>query len=953
MINRHTSIRWAIATLVAAATTAAAQTAPPKPSSGDELQEIVVTGSMIKRTDIETPSPVQVLTSDDLKNSGYTNVSDVLRNLAANGQGTLNQAFGQAFASGGAGIALRGLTVGGTLTLIDDQRMVAYPLSDDGERSFVDISAIPFNAVDHIEVLKDGASAQYGADAMAGVVNIKLRKTYVGSEITTEIGTSQHSDGTTEHLAGIAGMGDLATDGYNVWAAIDFHHTDKILPSSRSGAWTNLNWAGIPGGANNTPGAIGATGLTYPDSLTGYLVNPTAGGANAYLPGCTQALQNADKCTWNPNMPIQAPSEQTNFIAKYTKALANDWQNVITASIFDSVAQQVSAQSFGHAYQQTGQENGSNVLISFGPGLPASQVIYPVFSLPASSPLNPFGQRANLVYSFPELASLDTDVQTTTYRFMDNLKGSAGGWDMEASLGIMYARMAEKWFGLINPSEAQAALDSGAYVPGVSTNAAQLFAPEEETSNSSSLDLIDFDATRQLAQMAGGPLSIALGAQYFHKAQNDQNPAAVVQGIQEGTIAFTVGSQDDTAAFVQLESHPAEGLEIDAAGRYDHYDTYGGGFSPKFGLKYQPIKSVVVRGTWGRGFRAPSISESSPYSGIAFGQGGFNDPVLCAGGANVKGSFNSLCNYPAVGVEGGNPALKAVTATNATFGVIFEPSKLFNVSVDWYRIQLNNDIISAASNGGLANLFGTIARGPSALLPVCTATVTTGTCPQKLELTPVGYPSFADYPYLNAGITKTSGIDVDLRSQFDVGPGKVTADLNYTYIGQYEIEVTGNLYDLAGTHGPQSISGDTGNPKNRATFSLTWEQGPASVTASVNYTGSYSITDPSSGYGTCLAALNGSFPSAYGSPLAPGASTVPAGFQQFCSVAHFTDINLHAAYHVNDHLEVHAAITNLMNANPPVDLQTYGGGGELRYDAALAQDGAVGRFFLVGANYKF
>jgi iron complex outermembrane receptor protein len=117
----------------------------------------VVTGSFLKRTDTETPSPVQVITAEDLRNSGYTNVSDVLRNLSANGSGTLNQGFGQAFAAGATGIALRGLSVGDTLTLIDGERMVAYPLSDDGERSFVDVSAIPINAVESIEVLKDGS----------------------------------------------------------------------------------------------------------------------------------------------------------------------------------------------------------------------------------------------------------------------------------------------------------------------------------------------------------------------------------------------------------------------------------------------------------------------------------------------------------------------------------------------------------------------------------------------------------------------------------------------------------------------------------------------------------------------------------------------------------------------------------------------------------------------------
>src|SRR6202789_348585 len=251
-------LRWGIAAAGLGAalmsSVAMGQTATTAPAP--ELQKIIVTGSLIKRTDIETPSPVQVLTADAIKEMGYTNISQVLSNLSANGQGTLNQGFSGAFASGGSGVALRGLTVGGTLTLIDGQRMVAYPISDDNERSFVDVSAIPINAVERVEVLKDGASAIYGADAIAGVVNIILKKSYTGTEFAAEAGTSQKHDGTTEHLSGISGIGDLASDGYNAYVAVDFHHTDQILATSRNSGFTNLNFGNYPCRLNTTAGGI-------------------------------------------------------------------------------------------------------------------------------------------------------------------------------------------------------------------------------------------------------------------------------------------------------------------------------------------------------------------------------------------------------------------------------------------------------------------------------------------------------------------------------------------------------------------------------------------------------------------------------------------------------------------------------------------------------------------------
>jgi iron complex outermembrane receptor protein len=930
------------------------QTEPAAASSSNELQEIVVTGSLIKRTDTETPSPVQVITAEDLKNSGYTNVSDVLRNISANGSGTLNQGFGQAFAAGATGIALRGLSVGNTLTLIDSERMVAFPLSDDGQRSFVDVSAIPFNAVESVEVLKDGASALYGADAIAGVVNVKLKKTYVGAELTAEGGSTQFGDGTTEHAAGIWGTGDLSTDGYNVYVAVDWHHTDKILGSNRTGPFTTLDWSGLPGGQNTMPGAIGASGLVYPDSVSGYLVNPTTGAVSGFLPGCDQASQNANKCTFAFPGTIQSPTTQINLLSKFTKRIGDNWTATITGSIFDSSAQQIAASSFGHAFNNTGQENGSITNITFSPGQLASTVVYPVLSLPPTSPLNPTGTTQNLVYSFPEIGPYQVDVDTITYRLFADMRGTALGWDLDGSVGVMYSSMTQKIFGSIYPGIAQTDLNNGTYVPGVSTNGGALFAPETSDHPSSTLGVIDFHGSRPLFDMPGGPLSLGAGVQYIHKALNAQNPPSVVSGAQEGTIAFAVGSQDDTAAFLELGGKILPTLEATAAVRYDHYDTYGGSATPKFGLKYSPWEQFAVRGTWGKGFRAPSIAEAGT-AGLAFGQGNTNDPALCPGGiANVKGTYNALCSYPAVGVAGSNPHLKAVTSTNATFGVIFEPLKNFNVSVDWYRIDLKNDIISASSAGSFYTDAIGIVRGPAANLPVCTATTTGATpCPTAVVPTPVGYPSYTLIPYVNAGETKTSGIDVDLRAKFDIGDfGRLLATINYTYISQYELVVSGNTFDLAGTHGPQSISGDTGNPKNRAVASLTWQKDAFTSTLSVNYTGSFSIVDPSSGYNTCLAALQGRSPSAYGSAISSAVTSLPSQWNQYCSVKHFTDVNLYANYQANDHLSVHGSITNLFNSLPPVDLQTYGGGAELAY-STLDQDGAVGRFFLVGATYKF
>jgi len=300
--------------------------------------------------------------------------------------------------------------------------------------------------------------------------------------------------------------------------------------------------------------------------------------------------------------------------------------------------------------------------------------------------------------------------------------------------------------------------------------------------------------------------------------------------------------------------------------------------------------------------------------------------------------------------------LKPVTSTNETFGFIFEPAKQFNVSVDYYKITLKNDIISQSTFGEPDYLPGSLVRGatapesycpPSNKEPVCT------TSELITQNTPVGLPLFASYPYINAGATQTEGVDVDLQTKWDLGViGKLTGELNYTRVVEYNITVNGVTYDLAGTHGPSEVSGDTGNPKDRAVASLTWDKGPVSATWTVNYTGAFDITDPSeasAGLGTCAGALQGEESQPYGYRFV---STSPTpGY--LCQVRHFTESNIYMRIAVNDHLSVHGSIVNLFNAQAPIDAQTYGSGGLTAYDGAFEQDGAIGRFFMVGATYKF
>ena len=209
----------AVSLMVLVGSTAAlAQTANP-------IQRVEVTGSNITRAEQETASPIQYVTRDDIEKSGKTTVAELLQTLAIDNQGSVPTTFGNGFASGASGMSLRGLGAASTLVLINGRRVAPYGLADDGQKVFTDINMIPSEMVERIEIVKDGASAIYGSDAIAGVVNVIMRKDYQGKAIKVKGGTSNDGDGNEYTVAAIAGFGDYAKDKYN--AIFNFEYIKK------------------------------------------------------------------------------------------------------------------------------------------------------------------------------------------------------------------------------------------------------------------------------------------------------------------------------------------------------------------------------------------------------------------------------------------------------------------------------------------------------------------------------------------------------------------------------------------------------------------------------------------------------------------------------------------------------------------------------------------------------
>jgi iron complex outermembrane recepter protein len=295
---RRTLLAAAIAAGAAMPTTVALAQEAPK-GSDQPLEEVVVTGSILRRTDAETPSPVTVLSAETLEERGINTVSEAIQRLSANNAGTIQQGWntGFNFASGANAPALRGLTVQSTLSVADGLRIAPYPLADDGQRNFVDLNTIPSAIVERIEVLRDGASSTYGADAIAGVVNIITKKEIQGLHFGGATAMSQEGGGDENRFDLTWGHGNLESEGYNFYISAEYQKQDALWARDRDfpfntqdlqricgeagSCMTNLNWNGVTAEQVATPNVDdGSTGFGTLVSTPGVsLVRPVAAGA--------------------------------------------------------------------------------------------------------------------------------------------------------------------------------------------------------------------------------------------------------------------------------------------------------------------------------------------------------------------------------------------------------------------------------------------------------------------------------------------------------------------------------------------------------------------------------------------------------------------------------------------------------------------------------------------------
>jgi iron complex outermembrane receptor protein len=929
----------------AAEVTAMDQPAASAKAGGDELATVIVTGSYLRRTDTETPAPLQVISSEEIEKSGKQTISDVIRGVSADNSGTLTQNFSGALAGGASGVSLRGLTLDATLVLLDGHRMAPYPLADDGQRPFVDLSSLPLSMVERVEVLKDGASAIYGSDAIAGVVNIILKPEFKGAELDASFGGSYRADGLTQRVSALYGFGDLAQDGHNVYFSLEYRHQASISQANRPSYLSDLNLTpyggpdrrgGVVQQAFPNNGTFIEPGMVAPqfavqngDPNAGYYALPGCAAQNVVPPSASLG-----GCIWDINKynKIQPRTAGVNLSGRWTQSLAADWHNTLTVSWFNSQAEQ---------YRQSDNYSTGPVTIPYtwvgsnGVLVDQTDPNTTTMVLPANHPDNPFnptspyyaaaaafyganfknysGQPALLYAVLTDFTSQQIRFNTDVLRFADDMTGKLGSWDATFSLGYIHAATRATYIGFIRNSLLSAALASNTYRVGASAylNSPSLYAslaPETHDTATSELGYVSATASRSLATLPGGPLALAAGieARTLHEDNPGEPYAPEGDIIMDGSF-YARGSQSVEAAFVELSAPVVRSLELDAAGRVDHYNSGSTSFTPKLGVKWTLLPQLALRGTYARGFREPGIAEAGT-SGTGSSTTAPVDPLRCP-----YTSKPSDCGFGyAATLSVGNPNLKPEKSRSYTIGVVVEPVPQVSFTFDYYNIRRDDEIVPA----------------PLGLEPAVRGVQQPGTTyPGPI----IYYPQ----PYVNAANSMTSGYDGALHVAIPLGAwGQLTFGLDANYVitsdQTFFDPINGNMtFHYAGTAGPTAVGGAVGTPRTRGSFTLDWTRGALSLGTIVYYRGVMKGIDESTSGDQCLQlSLN----------------------NPHCYIASFTYADMYGQYAFNDHFQLSATVSNVFNRLAPLNTVTYGG---FNYNPSLDQPGAVLRYYELGLHYRF
>jgi len=740
-------------------------------AQGASSGEVVVTGSRIRRQDLAGVGPATVVSAEQIENTGIANIETMLQRLPANAgfAGNQSSAYWTNNGYGTAQVNLRGLGIKRTLVLLNGRRLVA---GGTGANSSPDLNMIPVVALARTDVLKDGASAIYGADAMAGVVNLVTRTDYEGLGVTTRYGVTDRGDGgdfTADLIWG------ARNDRGGIMAAVTYQKTDAVNMASR--APCSL--------AENTPGSLSCTNSTS-----------TIGG-RAVLP-------NGQQINFN-----QVPGGNGDFFEPYNGAKHNN--NVQRYLNAVSPIERISTAAFGD-YQIT---DGVQV---FGEFLythrKSEQLATPGtlrnISISATNPTNPTGQnlllvRRMLVEGGPREFFQKTETWQGTLGFRGKFAND-WAWEIAAAFGrntavdgstnvANLAKVADTLDRTKCSVAAGAAIPCADYLGAGDVTPAVLnyinFTSRDHGGNE--LATVTADLTGSLFSLPAGQVSFATGVVYRkEKGWRDPDPLTVLGVANTNQQDPISGSSSAKEGYLEL-SIPVfanapffKSLTLDGAVRYSDYDLFGGDWNYKLGADWVINDDIRLRGTYGTGFRIPNVPEL--FGGVSEGNLTTTDPCSRY---STSGNATLIANCQASGVPanyvqlgntilttvGGNQKLKPESSRTWTIGTVIRPKGLvpgLSLTADWFDIDIKDAIRAIPGSTKLAVCYAS-------------ANLAHPFCSDFKRSTLTGEVNYLSAQPINTGREQMNGLDLGLVYDRNVGGVGLTVDLNVTYLNKYVV----------------------------------------------------------------------------------------------------------------------------------------------------------------------
>jgi iron complex outermembrane recepter protein len=812
-INVKTNVLSLSVSLALASGLAATSNTAFAQEEASELDRIEVTGSRIKRADVEGPLPVTVITREDIERAGDLNIADVLRYSTFNTGGSFVEQSG--FAGGDQGTArvdLRGLGSTRTLILIDGRRIASSPTPGSGGSSAQNLNAIPLAAIERVEILRDGASAVYGADAIGGVVNVITRKDYQGLSITGTY-TRPTEDGGDERYGAIT-MG-LASDRGNVIVTLDHFERDFIMRTDRDFLF------------NVTPSPLGFPGsFLRRDPTTGAVVGLWEADAR-----CPSAFDT------DPNFPdsrrefFAGTGEYCMFrfasSAGFSAAIQRD---TLTVNFNYEITDNTSA--FGRF--SFGRNEAQGIFA-------AAPAIFTRFIGP-TNPINPTlgelgpgqGYLLDLRFRFTTLGTRDSfstdNILENVFGFRGNLD-VIGGMDWEFAVFHNRYRQRELGFGYGLISNFFAAVAAGQYNPFGPPNAAANALVAHTTTDDNQFRNVGMDGrvNFDLFDMANGPVGFAAGFEYhdteYFGESDAQSNAGNTFGSAGGSAA---GKRANSALFAEVLVPILHNLEAGFAVRHDRYNDFGSSNSPKLSVLYRPIDALVLRASAGRGFRAPDLRSLGNRGSQSF------PAFVDAFGCNQNPTNTFLCTSQQREIrQGGNPDLEAEKSRQYSAGLVWNITNDLSFGLDYYRIKLRNGIGSVSLAFIMANELR-CRTGQTPCIPELVNNVVRDTNGQLIIVNVV--------PSNFTGID-TRGYDADIRYVMNTDFGRLGFSASMSYMQKYIFE---------GSAGPNEFAGTFAFPKRRMVGGINWSQGDYS--AGFNWTHIGGFCEQGGGSAPCVSA---------------------------------------------------------------------------------------------------